>query len=200
MGAPTRCSPFTPRSVQAESTAVSTTDPSSRRRALRNRLAQLEGELSTARDELVTIDPGQDLPGLYLLVETAGVHALVPATLVQEIVRLVAFTPLPSSHPAVLGSFLCRGEPVVALDLATFFGAKRDEARDAHIIVIRGSRSCGLVVDAVRELVESPTILERRDDGDVAGAEVTAGFCRMRDDVMPLVSVEALERVAGASG
>lgn len=179
---------------------MSSTDPSSRRRALRDRLAQLEGELSQARDELVTIDPGEDLPGLYLLVEAAGVRALVPATLVQEIVRLVAFTPLASSHPAVLGSFLCRGEPVVALDLATFFGARRDEARDAHIIVIRGSRSCGIVVDAVRELVESPTILEKRDEGVASGVEVTAGFCRMRDDVLPLVSVEALERVAGESG
>jgi purine-binding chemotaxis protein CheW len=168
---------------------------------LRNRLAQLEGELSEARDELVTLDPGEPLPGLYLLVDTAGRRALVPSELVQEIVRLVAFTPLPSAHAAVLGSFMCRGEPVVALDLATFFGATRDSTRDAHIIVLRGSRSCGLVVDAVRALLESPTILERRaDTGAAAGDEVTAGFCRVGDDVLPLISIEALEGVAGKCG
>ncbi len=182
---------------------MSTTDPANRRESLRRRLAELEGELAEVQNALVSLGAGEPLPGLYLLAEAAGCRALVAAAMVQEIVRLVAFAPVPASRPEVLGSFLWRGQPVVAIDLASFLGVSREPSLDAHVVIVGGSRSCGIVVDAVRTLVESPVIVEGGGEGSLADwskSGIAAGFCRVGAEVLPLVSIQALARVAGESG
>lgn len=182
---------------------MSTADPSSRRESLRRRLAELEGELAQVHDALVSLGAGEPLPGLYLLAEAAGRRALIPAAMAQEIVRLVAFAPVPGSRPEVLGSFLWRGQPVVALDLASFLGVEREPSLDAHVVILGGSRSCGIVVDAVRTLIESPVMVERGGEGGLADwsrSGIAAGFCRVGEEILPLVSIQALARVAGEGG
>lgn len=182
---------------------VSTADPSSRRESLRRRLAELEGELAEVQDALVSLGAGEPLPGLYLLAEAAGRRALIPAATAQEIVRLVAFEPLAAARPEVLGSFVWRGRPVVALDLASFLGVQREPSLDAHVVIAGGSRACGIVVDAVRTLVESPVMVERGgEDGlaDWSRSGIAAGYCRVADEILPLVSIQALAAAAGESG
>ncbi len=167
-----------------------------RREALHHRMRELAGELARLHGDLVALGPGERLPGLYLAVEAAGRRALLPAAHVQEIVRLVPFAPVPGAPPHALGTFVCRGQPVLALDLATCLGARRDPDRDAHLVVFSSSPPFALLVDGVLSTVEAPLLLEGGDAGPEAWREahLVAGLCRLDDEAVPLLGVAALAR------
>jgi purine-binding chemotaxis protein CheW len=86
---------------------------------------------------------------MYAVVETAGFRALIPVERVKEIVHLVAFDPLPDPPRHVRGTFLCRGQLVIAVDLASWLRIDREPSLDAHILVFAGARPFGLIVDGV---------------------------------------------------
>lgn len=162
-----------------------------RRRRLRRRLAALESALARAQGELVAVGAGESLPGLHLVVEVAGLRGLVSDALVVEVVRLVACTPLPGMPPHVLGSFLHRGRPAVAVDLAPVLGRAREPPLDAHVVVMAGARPLGVVVDAVSAVVDSPLLVaDGQDDPSLArwrSAGLVTGLCRVGDEVVPLL-------------
>jgi purine-binding chemotaxis protein CheW len=167
-----------------------------RREALHHRMRELAGEMARLQGDLLALGPGQRLPGLYLVVEAGGQRALLPASQVQEIVRLVPFSPLPGAPQHAVGSFVCRGQPVLALDLAACLGNRREPDLDAHVVVFSSAPPFGLLVDGVLSTVDAPLLLEGGD----AGADVwrqtrlVAGLCRMDDGIVPLLGVAALAR------
>lgn len=167
----------------------------STRAQLAAEIRRLEQELQRAQERLVALG-GEVLPGLYLVSEIGGLRALLPSTRVTEIVRLVATKPLPDAPSHVLGTFVCRGAPVVAIDVAAGIGEKREIPIDAHILVLAGSPPIGLVVDRVEQLVDGPRLFE----GDTAagvpeawrGSRLVAGLCIVDGQVVPLLEPSPL--------
>jgi len=152
------------------------------------RLRLLEEELSRAQGELAAVG-GEQLPGLHLVVEAAGRRGLLPAGRVQEIVRLVATVPIPGAPRSILGTFVCRGVPVVAVDLAGLLGATRIPALDAQIAVLAGTPAIGLVFDRIRGLYERP-VLHASGQEEVPGWEgsrLVVGLCTVGGEVLPLL-------------
>ena len=170
----------------------------SKREQLRQRLAQLEAELSRVHGELSRIGPGTPLPGLYLLVEAGGLHAALPCSQVLEIVRLVETTPMPQAPPFVLGTFLYRGEPLVALDLARYLGESEGAPDvEAHMVVLASARPVALVVSRVRSLVEAPRMAQAPESGSGwLGSALVAAFCQAEGELIPVLNLEPL--IAGA--
>jgi len=162
--------------------------PPSARASLVERLRLLEEELSQAQGELAAIG-GEQLPGLHLVVEAAGRRGLLPAGRVQEVVRLVATDPIPGAPPSILGTFVCRGVPVVAVDLAGLLGVARVPALDAQIAVLVGAPTIGLVLDRIRGLHERP-VLHAAGHQEVPGWEgsrLVVGLCTVGGEVLPLL-------------
>ena len=156
-----------------------------------DRLRHLEDEIQRAQAELAATG-GEALPGLHLVVEAGGRRALLAVTRVQEIVRLVAMEPVPGAPPEVRGTFVCRGLPVVAVDLAAIATGRRLEpALDAQVIVLAGAPSIGLLVDRIAGLVDGPRLFE--GDREAAtpegwrGSRLVAGLCLHEGGVLPLL-------------
>ncbi len=152
-----------------------TAEAQARRASVQKRLTALEEELARLRRELTTLGVEQRLPGLYLTVEVAGAAALLPADAVLEVVRLVAIEPLPVAAPHVVGTMLYRGIPAVVVDLALMLGSRRTPELDAHLVICGGTRTVGLLVDRVRDLVESPLLVGRRGTGLALGCHRVDG-------------------------
>ena len=172
-----------------------------KRRRLRRRLAALQGALARAQGELAAVGTGESLPGLHLLVEVAGLRGLVSDALVVEVVRLVECVPLPGMPRHVLGSFLHRGRPALAVDLASVLGSDREPPLDAHVVVLAGARPLGVVVDAVSAMVDSPLLVaDGSDDPSLArwrGAGLVTGLCRVGHAVVPLLGFGPLLDLVG---
>jgi purine-binding chemotaxis protein CheW len=160
------------------------------RAALAAEVRRLEEALGRAQRELLA-HGGDALPGLHLLVEIAGRYGLISAGRVSELVRLVATAPLAGAPPHVLGTFVCRGTPVITVDLAALLGVAREPSLDAQIAIIPGDPTVGLLVDRVDGLVEDPRLFH----GDASagtpvawrGSSLVAGLCLHRGEVVPLL-------------
>lgn len=166
------------------------------RAALVDRLRRLEGELHETQAALAAFG-GERLPGLHLLVRAGGRLALLAASRVREVVRLVATQPLAGAPDAVLGTFVCRGAPVVAVDLgAALAGERREPALDAQIVVLGGTPALGLVVERIDGLVDAPLLFDGDADAGTAAAwrgnALVAGLCVHGGDVLPLVDPSPL--------
>ena len=159
-----------------------------RRAALVERLCLLEEELARAQVALAAVG-GEALPGLHLVVEAAGRRALLPASRVREIVRLVATEPVPGAPPALLGTFVCRGVPVVAVDLAGLLGVHRVPGLDAQIAVLTGTPAVGLVLDRIQGLHERPVLhaAGREALAGWEGSRLVVGLCTVGGEVLPLL-------------
>ncbi len=163
---------------------------------LRRRLAALDAERDRLQAELVALGPGEPLPGMHLAVEVAGRRALLSASRVLEVVPLVPFSPLPRAVPHARGAFLYRGQPVVALDLASLAGVPREPDLDAHLVVLASHRPFALLVDRARALAAPPVVAPGdADAGDPwRGSPLVAALCRCGAEVVPLLATAALER------
>lgn len=167
---------------------------------LRTRLAALDAERDRLQAELVALGPGEPLPGMHLAVEVAGRRALLPASRVLEVVPLVPFSPLPRAVAHAPGAFLYRGQPAVALDLASLAGTPREPDLDAHLVVLASRRPFALLVDRARPLADPPVVAAGdADAGDPwRGSPLVAALCRCGDEVVPLLATAALERALAA--
>lgn len=155
-------------------------------------LRRLEDALRRAHGELVALG-GERLEGLHLVVSTAGRRALLPTSRVVEVVRLVATRPIAGAPAHVLGTFLCRGEPVVAIDVAALLGEAREPPLDAQIALLAGAPAVGLVLDSIERIVDGPLLF----DGDAVqatpegwrGSPLLAGLCVDAGEILPLLDV-----------
>jgi chemotaxis signal transduction protein len=193
----------TPRAAMPDRTPTSES-ARDRRSVLRRRLLELEHELARAQADFYALAAGERVPGLHLVVSAAGFRALLPAGPVHEIVRLVAFDPLPDTGPHVTGVFAFRGRPVLALDVASALGVSREPPLDAQILVLHGARQVGLVVDRVEALVDSPLLVDEGASDDDAGngdawrrSGFTVGLCQTDGGLLPLLGVGACLHAAG---
>jgi purine-binding chemotaxis protein CheW len=173
-----------------------TDEVQARRASVQKRLVALEEELVRLRRELVTLGLEQRLPGLYLTVEVSGAAALLPADAVLEVVRLVAIEPLPAAAPHVVGTMLYRGIPTVVVDLSSLLGSRRAPEMDAHLVICGGGRMMALLVDRVRDLVESPLLVDGVGPGEASSpwdcTGLMAGLCRTSDGIRPLLRLSAI--------
>jgi purine-binding chemotaxis protein CheW len=159
--------------------------------ALVAELRRLEDELQRAQAELLALG-GETVPGLHLVIDAGGARGLLSTARVAEVVRLVAIAPLAGAPPHVLGTFVCRGAPVLAVDLATVLGITREPPLEAQIVILAGTPRVGLVVDRIERLVDGPRVFA----GDAAGrtheawrgAGLVAGLCVDGTDVLPIVN------------
>ena len=165
---------------------------------LLERAARLERELLELERQLVGTGVRTPRTGLHLVVEVGGDRALIEARTVLQITRLVEFTPIPGAPPAVLGGFVRRGEPGVAVDLARLLGAVREPEVDAHLVIAGGARMLGVLVDRVRNVVEAPPRIDPRAERLLPAfrAELVAAWCDVGGSLLPVVTLEAIERLA----
>jgi purine-binding chemotaxis protein CheW len=162
---------------------------SSSHAALVAELRRLEEALQRTHGELLALG-GESVAGLHLVVEAAGRRALLSSARVVEIVRLVATEPLAGAPRYVLGTFVCRGGPVVVYDLAAHLGVEREPALDAQIVVLAGMPAMGLVVDRIERLVDGPRAFgggaEALPDA-WKGSPLVVGLCVEGGQVLPVI-------------
>ena len=168
-------------------------EPRETRAALVADLHRLEEALQRTQGRLFALG-GETLPGIHLVIESAGRRGLLPAVRVLEVVRMVQTHPLPGAAAYVRGTFVCRGAPVIAVDLAKVLGAPAEVGLDSQIVILAGITPVGLVVDRVARLVEDPRLYQ----GDVVsgtpeswrGSALVVGLCVDGGEVMPVLDPE----------
>lgn len=177
-------------------------DAQVRRASVQERLSELEAEQARLRRELASMEGELRLPGMFLTLEAAGTCALLAADTVQEVVRLVELEPLPGAPPHVAGTFVYRGSPAMAVDLAALLGVRRQPDLDAHLVICKGARTVAVLVDRVRDLVEAPVLVDGTPDGAAPmpwdGTGLMAGLCRTPEGVRPLLRTSAV--LVGSEG
>ena len=144
--------------------------------------------------KLAKLGPGEALPGLFVLVDIGAQVAALPSSMVLEVVRLVKTTPLPESPAHVLGSFVYRGEPALALDLKRYLGLTETEPDvDAHMVVLSTSPTVALVVDRVRALVDAPKVAEAPEGAPRwFNSPLVAALCHAEGELVAVLRVETL--------
>jgi chemotaxis signal transduction protein len=157
-------------------------------------LRRLEAELARAHAAMASCPRGTRLPGAYLLLEVGGARALTPAAQVEEVVRVVATTPLPGAPDEVLGTFVHRGRTTVAIDLAAALGVGHVRGIDAHLVVLGTSRPVAILADRVAGIVEGPEVEGPADGGEEG--RLFAALCRDREEVLPLLRPDAFVALA----
>lgn len=91
----------------------------------------------------------------YVLFELAGTAYALPSRDVERMEMVEQITPVPNALPFVEGVVFSRGRVVPALSLRCRFGFERIpfDVRTRLIVVNRGERTVGLIVDSAREFV-----------------------------------------------
>ena len=165
-----------------------------RRKELRQRLRQLEVELAGVHSELARLGPGEAMPGLYVLIDLGDHVAALPSSLVLEVVRLVKTTPLPEAPAHVLGTFVYRGEPALALDLKRYLGMTDQEPDvDSHMVVLSTAQPVALIVDRVRALVDAPKVAEApKNAPSWFSSPLVAALCQAEGELVAVLRLEPL--------
>ena len=134
---------------------------------------------------------------LHVVFRVAGADYALPATEVLQMESYAGATPVPGAAPWIAGLVQVRGRVIPVIDLgARFGGAAAAITADSRVVVVeRGGRTVGLLVDLAREV---------RPLGDAAIAPPPealregGGFVRAiaRDDQRLLMMLD-LDRVLG---
>lgn len=168
-----------------------------RRRALVQELRAVEREWLRVRAGLAALGPGERLPGLHLVVGLGSGRVLLPCARVAEVARVVACDPIPGAPPWVVGAFVWRGHPAVAVDLEARLGGAPASSLEAMMVILDGSPTVAVVVAEIRGLTEDPLLADAVPDG--AAQRFVLGACRVDDEALPVLAPELLEREAQES-
>ncbi|HET6922509.1 MAG TPA: CheR family methyltransferase [Anaeromyxobacteraceae bacterium] len=159
-------------------------------RAFRAEAARLEGNL-------LSIVPGERLPGVYLKVRAADFEALVSAERVEEVLPPVSLDPIEMERQGhLVATFTYQGEALPAFDLASLLGEPRPVSDRSRVMVIGGGRPFGLLVDSVALLESAPVALAVEPSPPEAPAPVRVEVM-CESGVLPLLDVPALVAAAG---
>jgi len=92
---------------------------------------------------------------LHVLFKVAGSEYVLPAADVLQMESFAGATPVPGTPPYVAGLVQIRGRVVPVVDLRARFGLpSAEQGLDTRIVVVqRGERAVGLLVDIAREVV-----------------------------------------------
>lgn len=113
---------------------------------------------------------------------------------VQEIIGLMAITPVPRMPDYIRGVLNLRGKIVPVMNLRTRFGLEEiDDTDETCIIVVQdGKYLMGVLVDKVSEVVDIET--EEIEDVPSVGvadqSEYLAGLGKVRDSVKMIIEVQ----------
>ena len=148
------------------------------------------------------------LAASWLLLTVDGIEYGLSLEHVREIRRAGAVTPVPSVPDFVDGVMNLRGRIVPVVDLRARFGLSRtDHDRFTVVVVIEADgRTCGLVADAVQDVVAVPPDRIGPPPSAVPGegAAFVLGLAEREDTLTILLDAEALmvetEDTAGAPG
>jgi len=116
----------------------------------------------------------------------------LPAEAVIEVVRVVAWSPLPGAPEITEGVANVRGTLVPVLDVRTRFGfPAADVDPDQHLIVARaGPRVVALRVDRALALLTIPDDAFEPVERVAPGARLVAGVARLPDGVLVIHDLE----------
>ena len=94
----------------------------------------------------------------FILFELVGTTYGVRSRFVQQMEMIEHITPVPNAAPAVEGVVLARGQVIPALNLRVRFGFERVpfDLRSRLVVVNKGGRTLGLIVDTAREFLPIP--------------------------------------------
>jgi purine-binding chemotaxis protein CheW len=134
-----------------------------------------------------------------------GLYLGIAVERVQEVLRDIAVTPVPTAPPAVRGLINLRGRIVTALCLRTVFGLPPDETQRSPTMIVLddGDETLALVVDRAGDVVavseddyESPP--ESVDDG---ANRLVSGAYKLQQRLLLVLDVERVARLdpAGAA-
>lgn len=110
----------------------------------------------------------------------------VLASLVREVVRVVAVAPLPRAPAIVEGVINIRGVLVPVLDIRQRFGMRPAAlSPDQHLLIARaGARLVALRVDGAEALIEVDADAIEPATRVAPGAELVAGLATLADGVL----------------
>lgn len=169
------------------------------RSAILDALRANEREHLRLRAGLVALGQGLRLPGLHLAVGVGRARLLVPSARVGEVALRVALDQVPGAPAWLAGSFLWRGRPALAVDLAVRLGGPPCQGRDAMLVILDGEPPVALLVDEVLGLVEDPLLVETREDAGPA-QRLLLGACAVEGEALGVLAPEVLEQeVRGAA-
>jgi chemotaxis methyl-accepting protein methylase len=165
----------------------------------RQRLVESRRVISTAERQFIALGPGDRIPGLHLVVDAGGWRAVVSAAQVVEVMHRVDLEHPPSAPPHAAGEFLYRGQKLVAFDLVSFLGVRREPPASTCVLVFSAGATFGLAIDGAELGCDSPLLVP----GDPGSPESTWRHTRVLaqcgGEILPLLDpegmAELLERV-----
>jgi len=162
-----------------------------RRSELLRELDAIEREHLRVRAGLAALGPGAPLPGLHLLAGVAGGQVLLPGSRIAEVALRVACDPVPGGPAWLLGSFVWRGRPALAVDLGPRLGGAPAPPLGSVMVILDGEPTVALVVDEVRGLAEDPVMAD--DSGGGAEPGLFLGACRLEAAAVAVLAPERIE-------
>jgi chemotaxis signal transduction protein len=124
----------------------------------------------------------------------AGQRYAVPIDVVQEIQQIVAFSEVPTSGGTVVGMINLRGTVIPAVDARALIGLAGEEYHvDTPMIICRvHGRLVAVIVDEVDDVVVMPGDCLQKAPAMHDLASKMIGVCRMENDLVYLLDIEAL--------
>ena len=139
--------------------------------------------------------PHQKEPERLLLFQAGPKTFAVPANSVREVVPFRRPTRLPGAPSHVLGIVNMRGTVVTVIDLARRLGLDAQPSEGRCIVLVnRGARPVGLVVDGVRDVIvaEENMIEQTRGGNSQALSELATGIVRLDGEMILILDLKLL--------
>jgi purine-binding chemotaxis protein CheW len=130
----------------------------------------------------------------FVLFELAGATYGIESGAIQQIEMVAAATPVPQAPAFVEGVVFSRGHVVPAINLRQRFGFEKIpyDGRARLIVVARGGRVVGLLVDSAREFVQiAADSIQAPPDGlaQISG-QYLQSIARMGDRLVLILDVD----------
>ncbi len=152
---------------------------------------------------------GQRAGGKFLTFFLGGEEYGVEILKVQEIIGMMAITPVPRTPAFVRGVINLRGKIIPIVDLRTKFGMQAAEQTGETCIIVVQTRgvAMGIIVDRVSEVLdigsedieEAPSFGTAVDTAFILGLGKSQGRVKLLLDIDRVLSSEDLHDVRGAA-
>jgi purine-binding chemotaxis protein CheW len=129
----------------------------------------------------------------FLTFSVAGQHFAIPATSVQDVLRLPPLTQVPLARPEIIGLLNLRGHIVTAISLSIRLGnAPAKETKPMAVVIHHAGEPACLVVDAVGDVVAlAPEDMESNPASMNGGwSALSRGIFKMPAGLLVVLDVE----------
>ena len=130
----------------------------------------------------------------FVLFELAATTYGVRSRFVQQMEMIEHITPVPNALPAVEGVVLARGQVIPALNLRVRFGFERIpfDLRSRLMVVNKGGRTLGLIVDTAREFLRIPDAAIEPPPEAITGlsGKYLEGIATMKDRIILVLNLD----------